>query len=477
MQQVYILGIGGTFMGHLALLARQLGCQVSGCDANVYSPMKELLIGQAITFDEGYDPSNLPGENCTYIIGNALSRGNAMIEAILNRGYIYTSGPAWLAEHVLRKRWVVAIAGTHGKTTTTSMVAWILKQRNLKPGYLIGGAAKGFAQAAELGEGDFFVIEADEYDTAFFDKRSKFIHYQPKTLLLNNLEFDHSDIFADLAAIETTMHHVVRTVPSSGHVVWAAQDQALTRVLARGCWSQQHRLYLGGAEAETEADNSQSRSRNWYGRMINSDGSRIMLSHVGESYEIEWNLLGRHNMANALAALAVTATLGIVPKDAIDALKCFPGVTRRMDELFNDAFTVVIDDFAHHPTAIQTSLQALRARVQKQRILAIVEPRSNTMAQGSHHDSLQRAVVVADEVCWLMHDRVRFDPQAWSTATQPHYVFRSGEALLGHILRQRQLEPGQLNILSMSNGSLDGVLAKLVDALAQNDAIQTPKAL
>jgi len=378
---IHILGICGTFMGGIAAIAREAGHKVTGCDANVYPPMSTQLAAQGITLTEGYDASQIALNPDVYVIGNVVTRGNALMEEILNRGLPYISGPQWLAENVLRDRWVLAVAGTHGKTTTSAMLAWILEHAGLEPGFLIGGVPQNFGVSARLGDEPFFVVEADEYDTAFFDKRSKFVHYHPRTAVLNNLEFDHADIFPDLAAIETQFHHLVRTIPGNGLIVSNAREESLKRVLACGCWSALETL--GTPEG-------------WHAA---TQGGSIAIALKGETLgELRWDLLGEHNIMNALAAIAAARHAGVPPRHALDALARFANVKRRMEVRGVVRDITVYDDFAHHPTAIATTVEGLRRRVNGARILAVLEPRSNTMKLGAVKDRLAGSLSGADAV-------------------------------------------------------------------------------
>src|SRR3954468_3839528 len=366
---IHILGICGTFMGGLAALAREAGHKVTGCDAGVYPPMSDQLRSLGIDLIEGWDASQLDIAPALFVIGNVVSRGNPLMEAILDAGRPYTSGPQWLAENVLQGRHVLAVAGTHGKTTTTSMLTWVLEQAGMDPGFLVGGVPLNFGRSARLGSGSCFVIEADEYDTAFFDKRSKFVHYRPRTAVLNNLEFDHADIFADLAAIETQFHHLVRTMPSKGRLVVNAREESLQRVLAMGCWSEVQRF--GARKEEPGA----LRAR---GEPHAFDVLRGSLK-IGR---VEWPLLGEHNQLNALAAIGAAEHVGVAPDVAAKALGGFANVRRRLELRGTVNGIAVYDDFAHHPTAIRTTINGLRRRVGRERILAVFEPRSNTMKLG-----------------------------------------------------------------------------------------------
>ncbi|MGB5540966.1 MAG: UDP-N-acetylmuramate:L-alanyl-gamma-D-glutamyl-meso-diaminopimelate ligase [Gammaproteobacteria bacterium] len=449
---IHILGICGTFMGGIALLAREQGVEVSGSDANVYPPMSTQLAAQGITLDEGYDPAHLaPAPDCV-VIGNALSRGNPAVEHVLNEGIAYSSGPQWLAEHILQGRWVLAVAGTHGKTTTASMLAWILEYAGLAPGFLIGGVPRNFGISARAGHAPFFVVEADEYDTAFFDKRSKFVHYRPRTLVLNNLEYDHADIFPDLAAIETQFHHLVRTVPGNGLIVSNAGDANLARVLARGCWTpvEQVTAVTGAAR--------------WHAALQSADGSRFDVLLDGKvAGTVDWTQLGAHNVHNALAAIAAARHAGVPVAQAVAALAEFKGVRRRLEIRGTSAGVTVYDDFAHHPTAIATTLQGLRKRVGAERILLVLEPRSNTMQMGVHRDTLGAAMHGADAV-WLYQST----QHGWSldaiarTLPVPAAVLSSIDEMVAALVAAAR--PGD-HILVMSNGGFGGIHDKLLAAL------------
>lgn len=382
--KIHILGICGTFMGGLALLARSLGHEVTGSDANVYPPMSTQLVDAGISLREGYDAANIDEDTDTIIIGNALSRGNPEVEAVLDSGLRYTSGAQWLTENVLCDRWTIAIAGTHGKTTTSGMVAWILEAAGLHPSFLIGGVPMNFGCSARLGETPFFIVEADEYDTAFFDKRSKFIHYRPRTLVLNNLEFDHADIFNSLDDIKTQFHYLLRTVPGSGRIISNKADVNLREVVDRGCWS----------ELESFVDPS-----GWMASPEQQDCSRFSVSFKGEVLgTVEWELIGEHNMHNAIAAIAASRHAGVTPDQAINSLAEFQNVKRRLETIYQRDEVTVYDDFAHHPTEIAATLSALRSRVGDGNIVAILEPRSNTMRLGLHQQALPEALAGADRV-------------------------------------------------------------------------------
>lgn len=452
MRHIHILGICGTFMGGIALLARATGFRVTGSDENVYPPMSTLLADQGIGVTRGYDPAQLDPAPDEVVVGNVMSRGNPAVEHVLNRGLAYTSGPQWLAENVLRGRWVLAVAGTHGKTTTASMLAWILEHAGLAPGFLIGGVPENFGVSARLGTAPFFVVEADEYDTAFFDKRSKFVHYRPRTLVLNNLEYDHADIFPDLAAIERQFHHLVRTVPGEGLIVCNAEDADLARVLSAGCWTPTEGFSTGGA-----AD--------WQAQALEPDGSRFRIIAAGNPRgEVVWDLIGRHNMANALAALAAARHAGVPVEEGIRALATFRSVKRRLQLRGERSGVYVYDDFAHHPTAITVTLQALRARVGGARILAVLDPRSNTMRMGVHRDRLAAALAEADLVFLHAPADLGWDPAPVTDALERAAACPDVDGLLRALLAQAR--PGD-HVLIMSNGGFGGLHERLLAALPE----------
>jgi UDP-N-acetylmuramate: L-alanyl-gamma-D-glutamyl-meso-diaminopimelate ligase len=448
---IHILGICGTFMGGLAALAREAGHRVTGCDDNVYPPMSDQLQALGIELINGFGAEQLALAPDLYVIGNVVSRGNALMEAILDAGAPYTSGPQWLSDHVLQGRHVLAVAGTHGKTGTTSMLAWILEHAGLQPGFLVGGVPQNFDVSARLGAGKYFVIEADEYDTAFFDKRSKFVHYRPRTAILNNLEFDHADIFADLAAIETQFHHLVRTVPASGRIVVNARDEALQRVLARGCWSEQQRF--GARKEEPGALRARGEPQAF-------DVLRGSLKVA----RVEWALIGEHNQLNALAAIAAAEHVGVTPEQSAAALARFKNVRRRM-ELRGDVNGIkVYDDFAHHPTAIRTTVDGLRRRIApSERILAVFEPRSNTMKLGTMKAQLPWALEEAD-LSFCNQQGLSWDArEALAPMGAQAIVGADVAALVAAIARTAR--PGD-HLLCMSNGGFDGIHDKLLNALA-----------
>jgi UDP-N-acetylmuramate: L-alanyl-gamma-D-glutamyl-meso-diaminopimelate ligase len=450
---IHILGICGTFMGGVAALAREAGHRVTGCDANVYPPMSDQLRGLGIELIEGFSADQISLRPDAWVVGNVVSRGNALLEALLEEGAPYTSGPQWLAEHVLRGRHVAAVAGTHGKTTTTSMLAWILEHAGHSPGFLIGGVPGNFGISARSGAANApFVIEADEYDTAFFDKRSKFVHYRPRTAILNNLEYDHADIFPSLEAIETQFHHLVRTVPASGQLVVNARDEALARVLARGAWSTVQRF--GNPREEPGA---------WRARGEPHDFDVIRGSaRVGH---VQWGLIGEHNQLNALAAIAAASHLKVDPKVACEALGSFANVKRRM-ELLGDVHGVkVYDDFAHHPTAMRLTIDGLRRKVGGERIVAVFEPRSNTMKLGSMKAQLPWALEDAD-LSFCFAGNLGWDPvEALAPMGEKARVVRSIDALVNDVTAVSRRGD---HILVMSNGGFGGVHDKLLAALQRH---------
>lgn len=451
---IHILGICGTFMGGVAALAREAGHTVTGADSGVYPPMSTQLEALGIEAVAGWDPAQLDPAPDMVVIGNALSRGNPAVEEVLNRRLPYTSGPQWLADFVLADRWVLAVAGTHGKTTTSAMLAWILECARLAPGFLIGGAPRDFERSARLGEPPFFVVEADEYDTAFFDKRSKFVHYRPRTAVLNNLEFDHADIFPDLAAIEHQVHHFIRTVPSSGLVVSNGDDANLERVLGRGCWTPVERFGATGVwQARAEVDDASAFSVLCDGRMV---------------ARVEWQHGGKHMVANALAAIAAARHAGVPPAAAAEALCSFRGVRRRMELRGEVGGVSVWDDFAHHPTAIAATLDGLRRRVGAARIYAVVDPRSNSMRAGVHRDTLAGALASADEVVLHAPPQLEWDaPGAIAPLGARAWTAPDPEAILARLVPD--LRDGD-HVVVMSNGAFGGLHDKLLDALKERAA-------
>ena len=451
---VHILGICGTFMGGIAAIARAAGHKVTGSDRNVYPPMSTQLAELGIEITEGFDEAQLAPRPDAVVVGNVMTRGAPVIEALLDSTIPYTSGPEWLAREVLRDRWVLAVAGTHGKTTTSSLLAHLLDHAGLDPGFLIGGVPGNFNVSARLGSSPFFVIEADEYDTAFFDKRAKFVHYRPRTLVLNNLEYDHADIYPDLESIRRQFHHLVRTVPRNGRIVVNAADANLAETLAQGCWSPTETFARDGGASVT-----------WSARVPEgADHSRFELIHSGAGVgAVRWSQLGGHNVDNALAAVAAARHAGVPVPRSIEGLAAFKGVRRRMELLGEAAGVHVYDDFAHHPTAIATTVDGLRRRIGNARLIAVLEPRSNTMRLGVHRDSLAPSLVGADAV-WLYapadlgwdigHVTGPLGAKAHSAATI--------ESLLDAL--DAGLRPGD-HVLVMSNGGFGGLHRKLLERL------------
>ena len=451
---IHILGICGTFMGSLAILAREAGHRVTGSDANVYPPMSTQLEAEGIELIQGYDPVQLDPAPDLVIVGNAMSRGNPCVEYMLEKGLPYSSGPQWLHDYILPGRWVMAVAGTHGKTTTSTMLAWILEQAGMSPGFLIGGVPQGFERSARLGDTPFFVIEADEYDTAFFDKRSKFVHYQPRTLIMNNLEFDHADIFPDLASIQRQFHHVNRLVPASGQVIYPSDVEALEEVIAMGCWGQQVKTGL-------------NHRSEWTAELLVKDGSKFEVLHHGESLGVvSWSLTGEHNVMNGLNALVAARHVGVLAEQAIEALSQFSGVKRRMELLGEVRGVKVYDDFAHHPTAIETTLQGLRAAVGNAPIIAVIEPRSNTMRLGMHQQRLVDCTQTADEILWYQPAGMDWSLSAIAEKSErPAHVFDKVEQLVETLVSKVQPDT---HIVVMSNGGFAGIHQKLLSALRAN---------
>ena len=472
---LHILGICGTFMGGLAVLARELGLAVSGSDQNVYPPMSTQLEALGIALQSGYTPENLPSlpadvNAATVIVGNALSRGNAELEAVLNRRLNYVSGPEWLANAVLNQHRVLAVAGTHGKTTTTSMLAWILQSAGLQPGFLVGGVPRNFGVSARLSPllisatgvsaawtaRPPFVIEADEYDTAFFDKRSKFVHYRPEVAILNNLEFDHADIFPDLAAIERQFHHFVRTVPGNGTLVVNADDAQLTRVLAMGCYSHLVQFSTRNSLAQ------------YYAESLKPDASHFAIFQQQRLIgEVRWNLVGQHNLSNALAAIAAACVFGVAADVALSALASFDPPKRRLEHLGDVGGVSVYDDFAHHPTAISTTLAGLRAKLGARRIHAVLEPRSNTMRLGTHTHELAPSLAAADHIWLLRRPELPWNAEAaLAPLGAKAVVLASSDAILAGL--SSTLQPGDA-VLFMSNGGFDAIQKRLLDQLCADN--------
>jgi UDP-N-acetylmuramate: L-alanyl-gamma-D-glutamyl-meso-diaminopimelate ligase len=448
--RIHILGICGTFMAGIAQIAQQSGHEVTGSDLNVYPPMSTLLESQGIRLANGYDPAHIDPEVDVVIVGNVISRGNPAMEYVLEKNIPYISGPQWLAENIMRDRWVLAVSGTHGKTTTTSLLTWILEYAGMDPGFLIGGVPENFGISARLGSHPFFVIEADEYDSAYFDKRSKFIHYHPKTLILNNLEFDHADIFPNLDAIKQQFHYLVRTVPGNGLIIRNSQDQNITSVLEKGCWTPV--TTFGG-------DNGY-----WQAKLTHADGSSFEVFCDGTSVgEVVWDLLGQHNVENALAALAAAQHAGVQAKRALQALSLFKNVKRRLEVKGKLGGVTLYDDFAHHPTAIATTLAGLRARVGKERIIAVLEFGSFTMRSGVHKDTIKDALATADMVVCKRPDAINWDLQEiLKQFKQPTALYDNVDLLVENLVPQ--LQSGD-HVVVMSNSGFGGVHQKLLNAL------------
>jgi len=452
---IHILGICGTFMGGVASLAKASGYKVTGCDANVYPPMSTQLEQIGIELIEGFDKKQTQLKPDLYVIGNVVSRGNPLMEEIMNQGLPYISGPQWLYEAILKDKWVLAVAGTHGKTTTTSMLAWILEFNGYTPGFLIGGVPLNFDGSARLSQKNksneaspFFVIEADEYDTAFFDKRSKFVHYHPKTVILNNLEYDHADIFPDLHAIETQFHHMVRMVPGMGRVIINHEEDSLKRVIERGCWSE--KAYIGSAQGLSIGQ-------------VNQDQSFEILNLGQLIGTLSWDLLGHHNRMNALAAIAASHHVGIKFEDAIKALQTFKNVKRRMEYIGEKSGIKIYDDFAHHPAAISTTLEGLRAKVGKARIIAVLEPRSNTMKLGTMKSALAGSLKDADKI-FCYGEKLTWNAEEALASIKD-------KSLVGHDMKNfvtailKEAKSGD-HILVMSNGSFNGIHQTLLEGIA-----------
>ena len=449
-KHIHILGICGTFMGGIAMIAKQMGYHVTGSDTNVYPPMSTFLAENHIEIIPHFEPSQLQPAPDMIIVGNAMKRGNPSIEYMLENNIPYTSGPQWLHDHLLRDRWVLAVSGTHGKTTTTGMLTWILERNDLEPGFLIGGIAGNFGISARLGKSPYFVIEADEYDTAFFDKRSKFVHYNPRTLIINNIGFDHADIFEDLKAIQRQFHHMIRTIPNNGRILSFAGEQNVEQTLAMGCWSECQ--YVG-------------KDQEWYAERITHDCTAFAVFHKGEKVaEVHWNIVGEHNMRNGLMAIAAAHHAGVNIQKACEALGTFINAKRRLEVKGNIHDITVYDDFAHHPTEIRATLTALRDKVgANTRILAVLEPRSNTMKMGVHKDEIAPALEKADAVFLFQPETIPWKVTDIANAlTQPTSHSDDLAALVNMIATEAKPTD---HILVMSNGSFGGIHQKILDAL------------
>lgn len=466
---LHIIGICGAFMGSLALLARQLGHRVSGCDANTYPPMSTQLEDCGIEVLEGYLPEHLDRTPALVVVGNTISRGNPVLERVLDEGMPYISGPQWLAQFVLRDKWVLGVAGTHGKTSTSAMLAWILEYAGLRPGFLIGGVTNNFPVSARLGESEFFVVEADEYDSAFCDKRSKFIHYAPRTAILNNLEFDHADIFDDLAAIQRQFHHLLRILPGNGRVILPAGEPALDAVIAQGCWTPAQRIGMA-LDAEECSRMAKENEVFWNIRPGADDGSAFELEQyragTGETAvaAVAWDQTGLHNARNAAAAIVAAEHAGVPAATAAEALGRFSGVKRRLELRGLAGGISVYDDFAHHPTAIASTLRGLAAKLGGEgRIIAVIEPRSNTMKAGVHQQTLNESVAAADGAVWLQPKDCDLDCTALAAAAKtPSRAFHSVDAIIDFLAATARA--GE-HIVIMSNGGFGGIHERLLQKL------------
>lgn len=460
MQQnnIHIIGICGTFMGGVARLAKDMGYTVSGSDANTYPPMSTQLESLGVELYEGYRASNIPDNADIVVVGNTIGRGNPELEHVLSNNIAYTSGAQWLGDNVLRERWVLGVAGTHGKTTTSSLLAWLLQDNGLAPGYLIGGVPENFGESARLGDTPFFVIEADEYDTAFSDKRSKFVHYKSKTLVLNNLEFDHADIFNDLAAIQTQFHHLIKTIPEHGQIIHNADEPAIDQVLEMGCWS----------ERKSFGSDAKNHHTDWQVTKTKADASAFTIHYQGQDYPTEWSLIGDHNMHNALAAVAAAHHVGVPIAHAVNSLAGFKSVKRRMEMIFDGyAFgkrVRVFDDFAHHPTAIDQTVNGLRKSVGEEAIFAVLEPRSNTMKQGVHKHLLANALEQANYSLVYANEQVEWDINELHSTTTA--AFKSVDTLLDELIAKLMQSGDDCNVLIMSNGSFENLYQRLVEKLS-----------
>jgi UDP-N-acetylmuramate: L-alanyl-gamma-D-glutamyl-meso-diaminopimelate ligase len=451
--KIHILGICGTFMGGIAVLAKQAGHTVSGSDQNVYPPMSTQLEEQGIQLSEGFLAEHIPEDVDEVVIGNALSRGNEAVEYVLNNNIAYSSGPEWLSKNLLSERWVLAVAGTHGKTTTSSMLAWLLEYADLNPGFLIGGIPANFGLSARIGDAPFFVVEADEYDTAFFDKRSKFVHYHPRTAILNNLEFDHADIFDDLAAIQKQFHHMVRTIPGDGLIISNGDEANLDEVLEMGCWT------------DVAYFSTRVKDEDWGITNVSADGSSFDVMLEGNKVgAVTWQLHGEHNRLNALAAIAAAQHAGVPVELSCEALTWFNGIKRRLEVRGEVNGITVYDDFAHHPTAIIETLKAIQELKGNGKVIAILEPRSNTMRMGVHKAALSDSLQQADEICLYQPEGVDWDmASVVEQSAKPAALFTSTDAIIEHV--KANASRGD-HVLIMSNGGFEAIHQRLLDALA-----------
>ncbi|MFT6433448.1 MAG: UDP-N-acetylmuramate: L-alanyl-gamma-D-glutamyl-meso-diaminopimelate ligase [Candidatus Azotimanducaceae bacterium] len=460
---VHILGICGTLMGSIAILAQASGHQVSGCDDNVYPPMSDLLATSGISLSSPYSAENIPFDVDLFIIGNAnLPRGNPAVEHVLNSGVPYTSGAEWLGMHLLEDKWVIAVSGTHGKTTTSAMIAWILEYAGMKPGFLIGGLPNNFSESARIGETSFFVIEADEYDTSYFDRRSKFLHYKPRTLVINNLEYDHADIFPDLKAIKNQFHLLVRSVPGTGTIIRPQFDGNIDSVIDMGCWSEEQTFNLDSETSQVDAAKDSAATLSAF--TIKEDGSEFNVFLAGEiTGSVSWELNGEHNIKNALSAILAARNVGILPEVACEALGLFKGVKRRMEVIHQNDQITIYDDFAHHPTAIQTTLAGLRQRVQGEGVLAIIELGSHTMRKGTHLGKLSPAVSEANHVIWFKPASTIWDMETElaaeknSICTTTHDIIE----LAINIINKENIK----HLVIMSNSGFQGIHKSLIEQI------------
>ncbi len=467
-QHIYFLGIGGTLMGSLAQLAKEMGFRVTGSDKALYPPMSDQLAAAGIEIYEDFNPQQLEPAPDLVVIGNAgLPRGHEAVEYVLESGLPYTSGAQWLGETVLQGRWVIAAAGTHGKTTTASMVAWILEHAGMSPGYLIGGAPLNFAQSARLGESPFFVVEADEYDTSYFDRRSKFVHYRPRTLILNNLEYDHADIFPDIEAIQTQFHHLLRTVPATGLVLAPSANDNIDEVLALGTWSEVARV----GQTQIKKPLAQDIGGMWSVGATASNGASFDVLLDGKHQgQVTWQLLGKHNQHNALNAIGAARHVGVPVAQAIQALSKFAGVKRRLETIYQDQYFVLYDDFAHHPTAIRTTLEGLRKAVGSDEIVAVIEPRTHTMSLGTLRQDLTTCCAAADQVVWFRGENINWDlSEVQKNCVIPATMLDKHDAIVSAILKhssEAHASAKKRHVVIMSNGAFGGIYGKLTTQLA-----------
>jgi UDP-N-acetylmuramate: L-alanyl-gamma-D-glutamyl-meso-diaminopimelate ligase len=464
-RSLYFMGIGGSLMGSLAILAKEAGYRVTGSDQAIYSPMSELLAAAEIGVYEGFSSNQLDPPPDLVILGNAgLPRGHEGVEYVLEHGLPFTSGAEWLGREILRNRWVIAASGTHGKTTTAAMIAWILQYAGLEPGYLIGGAPNNFDRSARLGTTAFFVVEADEYDTSYFDRRSKFVHYSPRTLIINNLEYDHADIFPDLKAIQAQFHLLLRTVPRNGLVIAPELDSSVNEVLKQGCWTPVSRINPDLSEVTRRQHIDLENGETWHAANAESDGSGFDVCMNDDNFgRVTWATLGAHNVSNALAAVAAARHVGVPPQTSVAALAEFTGVKRRLELIATIGQNRIYDDFAHHPTAIRTTLQGLRNAVPGEEIIAVIEPRTHTMSLGALQDELKTCCAPADRVMWFRGANIKWDIfDVANHCVVPSTVDDNMDALLERIAK---LPQKPRHIVIMSNGSFEGIYNRLPERL------------